>query len=74
MSLTAPSNCVRWCVSQRQPPGSRRPCTVLQEEVPEDTVLFLEKCVCPFRDPIPKGNGQWAERVGGTRQCGGAPA
>ena len=57
MSLTAPSNCVRWCASPRQPQGSRRPCTALQEEVLDDTVLFLEKCVCPFRDPIPKGNG-----------------
>ena len=44
-------------VSQRQPLRSRRPCTALQEGVLEDTVLFLEKCACPLRDPIPEGHG-----------------
>ena len=23
----------------------------------DDTALFLEKCACPFRDPIPEGHG-----------------
>ena len=57
MSLTAPSNCVRRCASQRRLQGRRRPCTALQEGALDDIGLFLEKCVCPFRDPIPEGNG-----------------